>query len=179
MAHNVMVPNAVAAMNIDAFNRSGVCASAVDNGNLVVLSALSATAGESEVWTALVPSTANGLTGLWMVGEPEVVVTDSKYKGLDPDPRNFFVAATKVFSCFRPQIGDIITMTADGLAGTKSTNTFVNATDTTGGLKPLWGATQTASVFSMKLLETTYISIGTGAIDNQRVTAYKFQVVGL
>ena len=179
MAHNVLIKNAVAAMNVDAYNRSGVCASAVDNGNLVVLSALSSTDGESEMWTALVPSTSNGLTGLWMVGEPEVVVTDSKYKGLDPDPRNFFVAATKPFSCFKPQLGDIVTMTADGLAGTQSTNTFVNATDSTGGLKPVWGATQTSSVFSMKLIATTYISIADGGINSQRVTAFKFAVVGL
>ena len=81
--------------------------------------------------------------------------------------------------CFKPQLGDIVTMTADGLAGTKSTNTFVNATDSTGGLKPVWGASQTSSVFSMELIETTYIPLADGSIGNQRVTAYKFVVVGL
>lgn len=179
MAHNVLIQNAVASQNVDAFNRSAVASTNVDNGNIVILSALSTTAGEGEVWTALTPSTGDGLTGVWMVGEPEVVVTNAQYKGLDPDPRNFFVAAGDVFSCFKPQLGDIVTMTADGIAGTKSTNTFANATDTTGGLKPVWGATQTASVFSLKLIETTYISIGLGSIGSQRVTAYKFQVVGL
>jgi hypothetical protein len=178
MTHNVMVPNAIAALNIDSLNRSAICASALDNGNLVALASMSATAGESEVWTATVPATGT-LANLWMVYESEVNVTDSKYKGLDPDPRNFSVAAGKVFSCFKPQLGDIITMTADGLAGTKSTNTFVNATDTTGGLKPVWGASQTASVFSMKLIDTTYFSIGTGAMDNQRIVAYRFEVVGI
>lgn len=179
MAHNVLIPNAIAAQNVDAWNRSLVSASAIDNGNIVILSGLSATAGEGEVWTAIVPSTGNGLTGVWMAFEPEVVVTNAQYKGLDPDPRNFFNAIGKVFSAFKPQIGDIVTMTADGLAGTKSTNAYVNATDTTGGFKPVWGASQTSSVFSMHLLETTYISIGSGAIDNQRVTAYRFEVIGL
>lgn len=180
MAQNVLVQNAVAALDVNSYNRSGVHASAaVDNGNIVILSGLSTTAGESEVWTALTPSTGNGLTGVWMVAEPEVVITGGKYKGINPDPRDFSVAALKPFSCFKPQLGDIITMTADGFAGTKSTNTFANATDTTGGLKPVWGATQTASVFSLKLLATTYISIGSGAIDSQRVVAYKLQVVGL
>lgn len=182
MAHNVLIQNQVMAMNVDSLNRSAVSASDVDNGNLVVLSALSATAGEGEVWTAIVPSTSDGLTGLWMAGQPEVVLTvsgSSEYKGLNPDPRNFYNIAGEVFSVFKPQLGDIITMTADGLAGTKSTNTFVNATDTTGGLKPVWGATQTSSVFSMKLLETTYISIADGGINSQRVTAYRFAVVGL
>jgi hypothetical protein len=180
MTHNVMLPNAVAAMNVDAWNRSGVCASAVDNGNIVILSALSTTAGEAEVWTALVPSSSNGLTGVWMVGEPDIVVTNAQYKGRDPDPRNFFVAATKIFSCFKPQLGDIITMTADGMSGSKGgSDTHVNATNSTGGLVLVWGTSQTASVFSMKLIETTYISIATGGINSQRVTAYKFEVVGL
>lgn len=181
MSHNVLIPNAVAAMNVDAYNRSVVSALDIDNGNIMILSGLSTTAGEGEVWTAIVPSTGNGLTGVWMAGEPEIVVTYSgsnAYKGLDPDPRNFYNKAASIFSAFKPKVGDIVTMTADGLAGTKSTNTYVNATDTTGGLKPVWGASQTSSVFSMKLLETTYISIGTGAIANQRVTAYRFVVVG-
>lgn len=178
MAHNILIQNAVAAQNVDSYNRSASIASAVDNGNLVALGGYSVVAGEGEVFAATVPASGT-LTNLWMVYEPEVVVTNAQYKGLDPDPRNFFIPSGKVFSVFKPQIGDIVTMTADGLAGTKSTNTFVNATDTTGGLKPVWGASQTASVFSMKLLETTYISLATGAMDSQRVTAYKFEVVGL
>lgn len=179
MAQNVTILNKVAAQNVDAWNRSAVAGVNVDNGNIVILTGLSATAGQDEVWTAVTPTTSDGLTGVWMVYEPEVVLTNEKYKGLDPDPRNFYVPDGTVFSVFKPQLGDIVTMTADGLAGTKSTNTFVNATNSTGGLKPVWGASQTASVFSMKLLETTYISIGSGAIDTQRVTAYKFEVVGL
>jgi hypothetical protein len=179
MAQAVLIKNAVAAQNVDSFNRSAVASTNVDNGNILILSAYSTTAGEAEVWTALTPSTSNGLTGVWMAYQPENVATGEKYKNLDPDPRNFYNADGEVFSVFKPQLGDIITLTADGLAGTISTNTFVNATNSTGGLKPLWGATQTASVFSMKLRETTYISVGTGGIDTQRVTAYKFEVVGL
>lgn len=177
MAQNVLIPNAIAAQDVNAWNRSAVASTNVDNGNIVILSALSTTAGEGEVWTALTPSTSNGLTGVWMVYQPELTETGEKYRGLDPDPRNFYIPDGKVFSCFKPKIGDIVTMTADGLAGTKSTNTFVNAVDSTGGLKPLWASSQAASVFSMKLIETTYISIGSGAIDSQRVTAYKFQVI--
>ena len=179
MAHNVLILNSVAAQNVDSWNRSAIIAQDIDNGNILSLSSgISATAGESEVFTATVPATGT-LAGLWMAYEPEVVVTGAQYKGLDPDPRNFFNASGKVFSVFKPQVGDIVTMTADGLAGTKSSNTFVNATDTTGGVKPLWGSTQTSSVFSMKLIETTYISIGTGAIADQRIVAYRFEVVGI
>ena len=181
MTHGVMIQNKVAAMNVDSYNRSAVCASDVDNGNVVVLSAKSTTSGQSEVWTAVVPSTSNGLTGLWMAYSPEVVVTAGAYKGLDVDPRNFVNTATYVFDVFKPQLGDIVTLSSDCLAGAyvANTTTHVNATDSTGGLKLLWGNSQTGSVLSLKFLAVTYVSIGTGSISNQRVAAYQFEVVGL
>ncbi len=180
MSHAIMVPSAVAARNVDSYVRNAVSATdTVDNGWLVKLTTVSATAGQGEVFNAVVPSTANGLTGLYMVYDAGFTLTDSRYTGLDPDPRNYFVPALRVYSVFKPQLGDIFVVTADALAGTIGSNTFVNATDTTGGYKPVWGSTQTASVFSAKLLATTYISIGSGAIDSGRVTAYKFEVVGL
>jgi hypothetical protein len=175
--HGVLIPNAIAAQNVDAWTRSAICASDVDNGNIVILTTKSSTSGEGEVWTAVVPSTGNGLTGVWVAYEPELVLTGD-YRGLDPDIRNFYSEAGKIFTVFKPQVGDIITLTADNFSGAKgSTNDCANATDTTGGFKLVWGDTNTASVFSLKWLETTYISLATGAIDSQRVTAYKFEVV--
>lgn len=181
MAHNILEVRAIAALNVDAWNRSVVSDVDVDNGNLVKLTGQSAVAGYGEVWTAVTPSTGNGLTGLWMAHEPEVVVT-AGYKGLNPDIREFYNAIGKVFIAFKPQLGDIVVLTADGLAGTyiAGTTTHVNATDTTGGLKPVWGNSQTSSVFSMKLLKATYVSLASGALGSLgRVTAYKFEVVGL
>ena len=122
MSYGVCLPVSVAALNIDAFNRSAVSASAVENGNVVVLATKSTTAGEAEVWTATVPSTGNGLTGLWMAYEPELVLTSSgssQYKGLDPDPRNFRNEIGDIFSVFKPQLGDIITLTDDALSTNK------------------------------------------------------------
>lgn len=177
--HSVMIPSAVAAKDVDAWNRSAVATVDVDNGNIVILSGLSTTAGEGEVFNALTPSTSDGLTGVWVVGEPEVVVTDGKYKGLDPNPQHFYVAAGDVFTCFKPQLGDLITLTDEGLAGTKSTNTFAIAVNSTGGLKPQWNSTAGSGVFAMKLLKTTYISIADGSIGKQRTTAYLFEVVAL
>lgn len=180
MAHAVFHPRALMSKDIDSLNRSAVAEIALDNGNLVVLGGRSAAAGEGEVFAAVAPSTANGLTGLWMVwNTEEIVVTESKWKGLDIDPRNFFTPAGDVFMCFKPQLGDIITITADGLAGTKGVNTFVVATDGS-GVKPEWAATAGSGIFAMKLLETTYISIPDGALGSLgRVTAYTFEVVAL
>lgn len=179
--HGILIPEQIAALNIDSYNRSAIMSgSTVDNGYIVALaSGKSATDGESEVFTATVPATGS-LTGLWMVYQgDEVVVTDSRYKGLDPDVRNFYVAAGKVFSVYKPQVGDIITVTADALSGSipSAAYTFINATDST--MKLTWGTSQTASVLSYKLLATTYISLATGAIDSQRVTAYEFECVAI
>ncbi len=179
MSYGVIIPNAIAAKDIDSLNRSAVSASAVENGNIVILATKSTTAGEAEVWTATVPSTGAGLTGVWMAYEPEVVLTASKYKGLDPDPRNFRNEIGDVFSVFKPQLGDIITLTADNFSAAFSANTHANATNSTGGLKLVFGNSQTGSVFSLKYLATTYISLGSGTVDSQRVTAYVMEVVGL
>lgn len=180
MAHGILQKSATASLNVDSYNRTAVASVDVDSGNIVILTGLSTTAGEGEVWTAVTPSTSDGLTGVWMAGEPEVNLTASAYKGIDPDPRNFVFLANKPFSVFKPQLNDIVVLTADNMSGAKGgSDTYVNATNSTGGLKLVWGTSQTSSVFSMKLIATTYISIGTGAIDTQRVTAYKFVVVGL
>ena len=178
MAYSVLIKNSVAAQNVDAWNRSAVSASALENGFIVKLGALSTTSGEGEVFVAAVPATGS-LTDLWMVYQPENVATGDKYKNLDPDPRNFINAIGDIVSVYKPQLGDIITMTADGFLGTKGSNGFVNATDTTGGLSLYWGASKTSSVLSYALLATTYISIPDGSIGTQRVTAYKLECVGL
>jgi hypothetical protein len=179
MTHGVIIEDAVAAQNVDAWNRSAVSASDVDNGNIVILTTKSTATNEGEVWTAVVPSTGNGLTGVWISGEPEIVKTGN-YRGLDPDVRNYYNEIGKIFRVFKPQIGDIITLTADNLAtGTGAASAYAVAVDTTGGLKPQWASSAGSSIFAMKYLKTTYISIGTGAINSQRVTAYQFEIVAL
>jgi hypothetical protein len=180
-SHGVLIPEAIAAKDVDAYNRSAVGAMDLDNGNVVVLSGKSATAGESEVFTAIAPSTGNGLTGLWMVySGDEIVLTDARYKGIDPDVRNFYNVATKTVSIYKPQLGDIILLTTDALSGSYSAGvtTHINATDG-GGIELVWGNSQTGSVLSYKLQAVKYISLATGAIDTQRVAAYEFECVGL
>lgn len=179
MSHNILIQRAVAAKNIDSFNRSAVHATVdFDNGNVLSLGAISATDGEGEVFSAAVPATAT-LAALWMVYTPEVVVTISgakKFKGIDIDPQDFYVPALSIMDVFKPQVGDILTLTADGLAGTKSTNTFVVATDAS--QKLTWNATAISGL-SLKLLGDDYISLSTGTIGTQRVTAYKFEVAAV
>jgi len=182
MAHGILVQNKVAAMNIDSLNRSVVAAADIDNGMVFTLATrnTSATYGQNEVWDATTPATGAGLTQLWMAYEPEVVVTVSgsnKFKGIDNDPRNFYNITGDVFTAFKPQLGDIISMTADSLGtGTGLASAFAVATNATNKLT--WAAAAVAGL-SLKYLATDYVSIGTGAIDNQRVVSYVFEVVAL
>ena len=184
MSYGVCIPVSVAAMNVDAWNRSAVSASAVENGNVVYLSGKETNSERLEVWTAAVPSSV--LTGLWMAYEPEIVTTTSgtsSYKGIDPDPRNFRNEIGSVFTVFKPQLGDLITLTDDALSTNTAYNagvtTHVNAIITTGGLQLEWANAVGTSILSLKLLAVTYISLATGAINTQRVTAYQFEVVVL
>lgn len=179
MAHNVLIKDKVAAKSIDAYVRSAVLAgNTCDAGNLVTLLTKSATVGESEVWTAGSPTTGS-LIGLWMVDEAgiNILVDGSNSYALgDPDPRNFYVGIAKVFTAIKPVAGDIITMTADGITGTRTSEGYAVAT--TADRKPNWSAVGlVGTALTMKLLGVTYISIGTGTIGTQRVASYQFEVL--
>ena len=178
MTHGILIPNQIAATNIDSYTRSAVSAVNVDNGNIVVLTTYGVASGNAEVWTGVTPATTTpGLTGVWMAYDPEIVWTSS-YRGLDPDLRNFYTPTGKIYTVFKPQIDDVFTLSTDGIAGSISSNTFINCTNT-GGLQPAWAASAGSSVFAAKLIATTYISLGMGSIDSNRVIGYQFRVVAL
>lgn len=176
--HAVLIPEAIMATNVDSLNRSVQCTSAdIDNGYVFTLSGKVGTSGSGvEVFT-VAQSTSASPTGLWMAySGDEIVVTDSRYKGLDPDPRNFFNATGKVFSAYKPQVGDIILLTAEAITTPYSASaTYANIVTTSWKLD--WAAAQSAAGLSYKLLGVKYISLATGAIDTQRVTAYELECV--
>ena len=173
MAYGVINPVAVMATQVDSLNRSCVSATDVEQGGPVNLLALSTTAGESEVWTASIPAT-NYLDQVWMAYDPELVWTGS-YRGLNPDVRDYIITATRIFSAFRLEENDLILMSADAFSAAKSTDTFANTTN--GGAQFVWGSTQSNDCVALKYRATKYFSIGTGAMDNQRFTAYLMEVL--
>lgn len=179
MAYGILVQSKVAAKDIDSKNRAAVSAVAYENGSVGNLLTKSATAGEAEVWVMTAPVTG-ALSNLWMVAEPEIntLVSGSlEFRGLTVDPRLFRNEIGDVFSAFQLSLGDLVTLSADAVAGTISTNTFVVATNA--AQKLTWAAAAVAGV-SLKLVSTTYLSIAGGSIgDTQRVTSYLFEVVAL
>lgn len=172
MAYGVIEKSAVAAQNIDSLNRSIESATALEEGMVCQLESMGTVANrEQEVWVATAPATsAPGLEDLWMVATEDVVLTADKYRNLDPDVRNRILKIGDTGSAFLPRQGDLILGNAEAFTGTKSTNTFVNATNA--DFQLTWGATQTASVLSFKLRQTSHMSFGLGSLGTQRITAY-------
>lgn len=180
--HAIAILNKVAAQNIDSLNRAALVPADVDNGWLLSLPTqnTAATRGLEEVWDGTQPATAT-LNAMWMVYEPEVVSVVSgsgyKFKGIDVDPRDFYIVSGDVASVYKPQVGDIITLTGDALAtGSGAASAYAVAVN--GAYKLTWAAAAISGL-SYKYIATTYISVGTGAIDTQRVTAYKFECVAI
>lgn len=179
--HGVLIPEAIAATNIDSLNRSvidyGASASAIDNGWIFSIASKHSSGSLTEVWEIVQPSAGSG-AGMWMAySGDEIVLTDSRYKGIDPDPRNFFNAANKVFSAYKPQIGDIIRATAEVFSNTFSAHTF--AAPIASSFQLQWESAQAATGLCYKYLSTKYISLATGGIDTQRVVAYELECVSI
>ena len=178
MAKAILVPTLTAAKNVDIFNRSFVSTADLDNGNVFSKGELSTDANESQVYQTATPATGS-LNDLWMAFTAEdVVLTDdlgNQFKVGNLDPRAFTNTAGTVFSGFKPHVGDLIVLSADGINGTIDDETYVVATNGSSKLAP---AAAAIDGLSFKIVETTYISVASAnAIGSQRVPAYLLECV--
>ena len=176
MAKSILIPSLIAAKNIDTLNRSFVSETDLDNGNVFGKGELSTNAGESQVYQTVTPTTGS-LTGLWMAYSPEdVVLTDglgNQFKVGTLDPRAFTNIAGTVFSGFKPQVGDLVLVSADGISG--EANSYAVAAN---GTSKLAFAAEAIDGLSFKVVETTYISLArANNIGSQRVVAYLLECV--
>lgn len=179
--HAVLIKRAVAAQDVNSYNRYAMAGSSVDldNGNVFRLDTenTAGTTGYSEVWDVTAPSLSGStLSGLWMAGRNSVNLTIDgtlQYAGLNDDPAKNYSPGAMVFDAYKPQVGDVISLTAAAFTNTRTAETFANAAD--GVYTLTWGSTQTASALSYKLISATdYISVGNGTPGStQRTTAYK------
>jgi len=183
MTQGILLQKTCVANDVVAYNRYAVAGSSVDidNGNVFRLDTQNAanssgSSGYSEVWDVLqVAASGSTMDSLWMANQDSRNLTidgSYQYAGLNDDPRNFYNKGALVFSAFKPQVGDVIELSADNFVNTFSSHTYANSGSSIYTLK--WGnSAGSGSQMSWQYLATTYFSIGTGAIDNQRVTAYK------
>jgi hypothetical protein len=177
MTHTVVIPDKMAAKNVDAWVRPVYAPQDMDNGYLFSLTSKS-TASGSEVWLLTVPTTAS-LTNLWMALEPELPFLASgtnRYNGLGTIT-DFYISASLVFTAVKPKVGDIITVTADFFSsGTAPTNgQYVAAV--TAGFRPTAGTKATTEGLYFKFLGYAYIPSADGSIASGRITAYQLEVV--
>ena len=177
--HAILEKLQVAARNIDSYNRTFVNGEStqVDMDNGYIFYAGDVVTGDNQLYKTAKPATAL-LTGkAWMAASPIRVLTDAGdgnyIEGLTKNPKAFTNVAGQTVDAFMPQIGDKIKLTAEGLAGDKSTNLYITATD--GAYKLTWAGSAGAGL-TFKLVETSYISIA-DSFPSQRTTAYVFECV--
>jgi hypothetical protein len=174
---SILIPGAIQADSADSLVKlAKYAAGAVERGNVVSLGALSSVAGEHEVYLAATPATASLATAIYyMVNEPVNVLVDGKYSGLTDDESTFTIAANKVFTVFKPKVGDEIIISEDGIGGTKSSNTYIIPANN--ALELTWGSSTSGVSLAWELIETTYVRIPAAEYYNGRKTAYKFRCV--
>jgi hypothetical protein len=176
MAHTVVILNKVAANDVDAWTRPVVVQQNSDNGYFFSLNAVSSGSG-AEVWVPTVPTTGS-LTGLWMQYEPEIpflVSGTNTFNGLGTI-RDFYVSASQVATAIKPQVGDIITVTAEAfVSGTAPTagqhcvatnGTFLLTAQAGGGAGADWICR-----------EVNFIPYADGTIGNSRLTSYRLECI--
>ncbi len=176
MAHGIFLPSDMAAGDVNSLVKNFKGSADLDNGWVVTLGALTGTSGESEVFVAGQPAASAGLTNLYFVDGESIVLTDSKYKNLDPNVQNYYVPSGKVFTGVKAQVGDIVKLSADAL-GTGTGAASAYAVAVASSYKLTWAAAAVSGV-SLRYLSTDYISLPTTAAigELQRVTMYKFIV---
>lgn len=172
---NVVMTTQIAAYNVDADNRTAVCAQDIDNGCVFKLKKYSETDGESAVWQCE-QATAND-TDLWMAISPEVVtLVDSmgvEYRGLSIDPRAFTNVAGRMIDAVHLHVGDILEMTCDGIDDAADMEYLVPAA---ADFK-LQAAAAAGNGFALHKIKTGILHIGGAMIAKSHPTTYFYEVV--
>lgn len=179
MAKNgVLIESMIQAKNIDALNRSVICAGAdVAGGGLIALTA--PTVQGEDRWTAEVPS-AGHLGGLWIAYNPSVKYTEVNgklYAGLSTDVRDYTNVSGHTFDAFKPTANvDEIVITVDCIDDASNVvvgdileakadqTTFTRVAATT-------GATAGSTAFKVEWIG--YVDFPQADIGTEKVKVYK------
>lgn len=170
----VLIPSLVAAKNVDSYNASFIATTDIDNGMVFAAGDYS----DEQVYD--VAAIGTDLHNIYMAFSPEdTIITDAmgnEYKIGINDPRTFTNVAGKVFSAYRPQVGDKILISAAGIEGTADDYAVVAT-----GENKLQYASAAVSGLSYKVLNADdYITIGGATnIGSQRVAAVLLECVAI
>ena len=167
MAYSVLIAGEIAAKNIDSLNKFGKADFDVENGHVVALGEKSTAKNEAFVYSVKKP-TSLATDIFYMVNEPVNVLVNGKYSGLTDDPREFNIPADKVFTMYKPMVGDEVVITVNGIDGNKDNeDIYIAPADNT--TKLTWTDSISNVSLAYKYVGDTYVSIG-----NKRVDAYRF-----
>lgn len=171
----IVIPLSVAGQNIDSLNHSFVSVDNIENGSIFTMGAVKS--GNSDLYEAVKPATANLGEQTFMAMSPIRIVTTlpdgTQFVDLSLNPQAFENVAGQIIDGVALQVGDKVRLSVDAIAGTKSSNKFITATN--GAYKLTWAAEAGAGL-TLKLVEDSYISVATGDIGSQRVASYDFIV---
>jgi hypothetical protein len=173
MAYGIVQLLDVAANNIDASVKTFISSDDIENGSVFTMGAV--VSGQEDEYAAVKPASGTLATQHYMAASPTRVVTtinSQKFYDMVKDPRAFINVAGEPIDGVMLKIGDVVRLSADCLTGSKDTNTYVVATNA--DYKLNWAAAAISGL-SLKLLRTTYVSVG-GGFGTQRVVAYDFMV---
>lgn len=169
----VLIPSLVAAKNVDSYNASFIAEKDIDNGMVFAAGEYS----DDQVYTL---AEIESLHNIYMAYSPEdTIITDAmgnEYKIGINDPRAFTNVAGKVFSAYRPQVGDKILISAAGIEGNAADYAVVAA-----GKDKLQYADSAVEGLSYKVIkDDDYMSIGGATnIGSQRIAAVKLECVSI
>jgi hypothetical protein len=176
MAHTVVILNKVAANDVDSYTRPVIAQQNMDNGYFFSLNAISSGSG-IEVWVPTVPTTGS-LSGLWMLYEPEIPFLASGtnvYNGLGTI-RDFYVSASQVATAIKPQVGDIITVTAEDFVSGTAPTAGQHCVATNGAFLLTAQASGSAGM-DWICREVNYIPYADGTIGTGRLTSYRLECI--
>lgn len=145
--YGFIITKAIAAKDVDSYNRSAVATVDVQAGTPVVL-APGEKAEDPFVATLPVDGSLSGLYMAYNPAEVLTVVNEKEFAGLSNDPRDYTNIKERPFDVFKIKVGDIIGMTKDCFDAT-----LTEAVDNTSFFEPkagqaTWTITATATVGS-------------------------------
>lgn len=171
MAYSILIAGQIAANHSDSLNKTAKCETALENANLIRLTSISSTSGEDEVYVASSPVSGSLDTDVfYMVNNPVNVLVSSKYAGLTDDPREYNIAASTIFACYKPMVGDEIAVSEDGFATERVSET--HAIPAIGSVELNWSDTITDVSLAYQYMDSYNIPVG-----STRVTGYKLLCV--
>lgn len=169
MANGYIVEARISAKDVEALNRTATCTEDVAGGTLVALSTL-----KDGVFTA---TKATSGQGLWMAYNPTehlTVVGDKVFAGLSKDPRDYVNVKNRPFDVFKPQVGDIVTLTVGNIKPSETVQVGSYLEQGADGFEVKESAT--ASTTSLLVKEVGVMQFPQAGIGMENATTYVCEV---